>query len=177
MDKIYYVDTQSERDRYLEHNNDIEDFRYQKFVSPITDYVISNINKDKIGLDFGSGTGPVVSKVLHDSGYHLAQYDPFFAPDQSVLNYKYDFIVCCEVIEHFNDPGTEFNSLYEMLVDGGHLLCMTQLYDDKVAFDKWYYRRDPTHVFIYQSKTISFITELYCFKTSSINSRLIVFQK
>ena len=34
---------------------------------------------------------------------------------------------------------------------------MTDLYDESIGFHKWYYKNDPTHVFIYQKKTIEWI--------------------
>src|SRR5690606_8332511 len=167
----------TERERYEEHHNDPNDSNYRNFVSPITDYVIENYETKSLGLDFGSGTGPVISKVLQENGYQLNQYDPFFAPDKSVLNQKYDFIACCEVIEHFRHPDKEFKLLFDMLNPDGQLLCMTKLFAENIPFKNWYYRRDPTHVFIYQSKTISFIKQQFGFRNSIINSRLIIFEK
>ena len=177
MDKIHYVDAQTERERYEEHINNPDDPNYRQFVAPITNYVFNNFNLDAVGLDFGSGTGPVISKILEENNYKVFQYDPFFAPDTNVLKKKYEYIACCEVIEHFHNPDKEFKILYDMLVPGGKLICMTQLYNIKIPFKNWYYRRDPTHVFIYQSKTISFVSEQFGFKNSSINGRLIVFEK
>lgn len=85
------MDQDAEKQRYTEHNNDVNDQRYQKFVVPITDFVRKNFTTAQIGLDFGSVTGPVVSKILTDSGYQIYQYDPFFSDDPELLADSYDF--------------------------------------------------------------------------------------
>jgi len=40
---------------------------------------MKDFNTNHKGLDFGAGTGPVISKVLKDKGYCIAQYDIFFS--------------------------------------------------------------------------------------------------
>jgi 2-polyprenyl-3-methyl-5-hydroxy-6-metoxy-1,4-benzoquinol methylase len=45
---------------------------------------------------------------LEDDGYKIKQFDPFFHNDIAVLRRSYDYIVCCEVIEHFHSPSKEF---------------------------------------------------------------------
>ena len=67
------------------------------------------------GLDFGAGTGPVISKVLKDNEYKIKQFDPFFHNYPELLKEKYDYIVCCEVMEHFYDPAKEFAGIDEQL--------------------------------------------------------------
>jgi RNA polymerase-binding transcription factor DksA len=97
--------------RYEEHNNDVEDVRYQKFVSPIVSQILDNYCSEDAGLDFGAGTGPVISKLLDDKGYDIVQYDPFFHNYPDLLQKTYDYIACCEVIEHFHHPYKEFERL------------------------------------------------------------------
>ncbi len=144
--------------RYEEHNNDVNDIRYQKFVSPITDAVQKNFfPENSIGLDFGAGTGPVITKVLNDKGYKLNLYDPFFIPDTAPLQEKYDFIVCCEVIEHFHHPLKEFKLLHSLLKPNGKLFCMTDIYSKTIDFSTWYYKNDPTHVIFYTERSLQWI--------------------
>lgn len=169
-----YISTDAEINRYKEHKNNVNDVRYQKFVSPITDYVLKNFTLGKSGLDFGSGTAPVISKVLQDNGYVVHQFDPFFSNKTELLNGKYDYIVSCEVIEHFHNPDAEFELLHKMLNPNGALICMTHLYDKNTDFKNWYYKNDPTHVFFYHRQTIKYIADYYGFKNFKINSRLLV---
>lgn len=161
--------------RYELHENDVEDKNYQQFVSPITNAVLENFTKKDKGLDFGAGTGPVISKVLKDFNYQIAPYDPFFHKNPSLLEATYNYIACCEVMEHFYHPKKEFNLLKKLLKTKGKLYCMTALYDDTIDFEHWYYKNDPTHVFIYHQKTIHWIKESIGFSEVIIDGRLITF--
>lgn len=163
-----------EKSRYLEHNNDVSDLRYQDFTSPITNYVLHHFTPEDKGLDFGSGTGPVISEMLFRKKYDISQYDPFFANDPGLLEQRYDYILACEVVEHFHNPKKEFENFRKMLKPGGSLVLMTLLYHDEIPFKNWYYRKDPTHVFIYRKETMEFIRENIGFKDLRVQKRLVV---
>lgn len=169
------LNCQEEVAHYRQHNNDIEDKGYQKFVSPITEAILHNFGTKHKGLDFGAGTGPVISKVLTDQDFSIAQYDPYFHNHPELLNEQYDYIASCEVIEHFFDPRKEFAMLRKMLKPQGKLFCMTHLYDESIDFPNWYYKNDPTHVFIYRSNTIEWIQKEFGFSGVTIQNRLITF--
>jgi SAM-dependent methyltransferase len=166
-----------EKARYLQHINDVDNEGYQKFVSPIVNAVTGDFGVSHRGLDFGAGPGPVISKLLKDKGYYIAQYDPFFHYYPVLLEQRYDYIVCCEVIEHFHNPAKEFQLLKELLREKGKLYCMTGIYNDKIDFGKWYYKNDLTHVFIYQSVTIRWIKEKFKFSNVIIEGNLITFTR
>jgi hypothetical protein len=100
----FYVDPTAEKNRYEEHNNDVNDPRYQKFVSPITTAVSASFPNTATGLDYGCGTGPVAAVQLQEQGYKVNLFDPFFENHPQNLQQQYDFIICCEVMEHFFDP-------------------------------------------------------------------------
>ena len=172
----YLLDPVEEKRRYEEHNNDVYDERYQQFVSPITKAVRRDYNTGSMGLDFGAGPGPVISKVLSDNGYLIKQYDPFFSNKPEVLKSTYDYIVCCEVMEHFHHPDKEFALLRTLLKPSGRLYCMTLLYNSEIDFGSWYYKNDTTHVFIYQHKTLEWIKENYSFLQLKADDRLIIFE-
>lgn len=176
MDKAYYPSPAQEKNRYLEHHNNVDDPGYRNFVSPITRFVFDHYDRNKaLGLDFGSGSAPVISKVLLENGFKVHQFDPFFSPESDVLNLKFDFITCCEVIEHFHDPAKEFESLKNLLKPSGTLLCMTQLYYGQYPFKNWYYRRDPTHTFIFSHETIEYVANKFNFDHTVTNNRFITF--
>lgn len=175
MDKNLYVSSAEEETRYKQHNNDVEDVHYQKFVSPITTAVLNDFTVNERGLDFGAGTGPVISKVLEDNGFKIVQYDPFFHKNPGLLNQSYHYIVCCEVIEHFHDPYEEFKLLKRLLLPNGKLYCMTNVYRNPINFETWYYKNDPTHVFIYQEETMHYLAKEFNFSDVKINDGLIVF--
>lgn len=171
----YLLNPIEEKKRYEKHNNDVFDKRYQNFVSPITNAVQRDFDTSSVGLDFGAGPGPVISKVLNEKGYTIRQYDPFFSDNPEVLNSTYDYIVCCEVMEHFHRPEKEFILLRSILKPGGRLYCMTHLYSPDVDFGNWYYKNDITHVFLYQHKTLEWIKNNFSFSQFTVNERLIVF--
>ncbi len=173
----FRLNAQAEQMRYETHQNDINNPGDRKFVSPITDAVIREYTTQHKGLDFGAGTGPVICAVLQEHQYQIVPYDPFFHPNEVVLGEKYDFIACCEVMEHFFRPHEEFKRLFAMLKAGGTLYCMTHLLDKNIQFEKWYYRNDPTHVFFYNSETIAHIAYLFDIKYFTIENRLICFKK
>lgn len=174
LDSRLYLSSKLEKERYREHNNDVNDNRYRRFVSPITKAILNEQTKENIGLDFGAGTGPVISVVLKEKKYNIFQYDPYFFKDEKLLENKYDYIACCEVIEHFNNPYKDFKLLKRLLKPGSSLYIKTYLYNEKIDFKNWRYRKDPTHVFIYQKETFNYIFKKFKFKGLNILDDLII---
>jgi SAM-dependent methyltransferase len=175
VDKKLIPDKKTELLRYQEHNNNINDVGYQEFVSPVTSAIMQDFTASHKGLDFGAGSGPVISKILHDHNYKIVQYDPFFHDYPELLIEKYDFIACCEVIEHFHQPKKEFQLLKALLMPRGRLYIMTDLYHEDINFHSWYYKNDITHVFIYQRHTLHWLKENIGFSKLTIHDRLITF--
>lgn len=159
---------------YLNHKNDIYDIDYQNFVSPIVNEVLKNHTKNEKGLDFGSGKNSVIKKMLADKGFSQEIYDLYFAQNKAVLPVKYDFVTCCEVVEHFKNPFEEFSLLKNLLKPNGSLYIMTELYIEGTDFNKWYYKNDPTHVFFYSERTFEWIKTTFNFSSLTINKRLII---
>lgn len=176
MDPESRLSLEEEKRRYLQHNNDVNDIRYQNFVKPIVNFVIEHFEPVTIGLDFGCGTGPVISKLLCDRAYKTALFDPFFYPDHELLKTQYDYIICCEVMEHFRTPATEFNILRSLLKPEGALICMTELWSEDKDFDKWHYNNDPTHHIFYNKNTLKWISKKFNFSSYNSDDRLVVFK-
>jgi hypothetical protein len=174
-DEKLLPDIENETKRYLLHNNDPSNKGYQAFVSPLVNAVLNDFSPNDKGLDFGAGPGPVVSKLLAGKNYHVVQYDPLFHDHRQLWSEKYDYIVCCEVIEHFHHPGKEFALLRGLLHPRGKLYCMTSIYSQGIDFETWYYKNDYTHVFFYQQETINWIRERYGFTCSVTDNNLVVF--
>ncbi|WP_158963004.1 class I SAM-dependent methyltransferase [Myroides fluvii] len=175
-DVRYYFSAEQEKQHYEFHNNDVNDIGYQKFTSPITNEILARFEPNTLGLDFGCGKGPVITKQLVDRGYAVRLYDPYFHPDKSYVNQRYDYIFSCEVFEHFYHPHQEIMHLKKLLKPKGILLIMTHLYVDQVPFESWYYRKDETHVFIYTPKTFEYIAQRYHFNILNSTERLIVLE-
>lgn len=175
-DPSAYVSRVEEDKVYQSHNNDIHDPRYLAFVSPIIHEIQQSFSIDSLGLDFGCGSGPIVSHHLAKSGYTINLYDPLFYPDTWPLQLTYDYIVCSEVMEHFKQPYIELEHLFSKLKPQGKLICMTDIYHSDTDFSTWYYLKDPTHIFFVSSQTIHWIaTTFHC--SVAHTKRLIVFTK
>jgi len=177
MDPDMHLSPEDEKKRYEQHNNDVNDPGYQRFVQPLVDKVQETYSPQASGLDYGAGEGPVATKLLSEQGYFLELYDPYFWHNQAALTKKYDFIVCCEVIEHFSMPFKEFKLLNSLLKPNGSIYCMTEMYDDYIDFGQWYYVKDPTHVFLYHPKALEWIKENFKFTYLSREGRLIHLKK
>lgn len=177
LDSNNHLSAEEQKQHYGYHRNDANDKEYQKFVSPIVDSILKDFKPSHKGLDFGCGKDSSITKLLKEQNYEVASYDIFFANDPKVLKKTYDFIACCEVIEHFNNPKSEFERLFSLLNSDGKLYCMTELFSEKMNFDEWYYKNDPTHVFFYSEKTIGWIAQQFGFKDYTVKNRLIVFSK
>ncbi len=175
VDKNLIPNKEAEIKRYKEHKNDVNDENYQQFVSPITSAIMRDFSQEDKGLDFGAGTGPVISKVLKDNNFKISLYDPLFHNYPNILESQYNYIACCEVIEHFHNPPKEFNLLKKLLLENGKLYCMTSLYDKSIDFHNWNYKNDLTHVFIYHENTIHWIKKHFGFSKALIEGRLITF--
>ncbi|NPD45593.1 MULTISPECIES: class I SAM-dependent methyltransferase [unclassified Lentimicrobium] len=177
LDETHYLNADEEKAIYEAHINDVTDIRYQDFTSPITHFILENFLAAHKGLDFGSGTGPVISSELMKKGYDIVQYDPFFAPKENLLSHSYDYIASCEVFEHFYQPKKEIDRLVSLLNENGSLLIMTILYHEQISFRNWSYRKDPTHVFIYRKETIEYIADEYKLEIEVITDRFIALRK
>ena len=175
LGKNDFLPNEEEKKRYLEHNNNIEDIRYQNFVKPIVLAILNDFKKNHKGLDYGAGTGPVITKMLKDYTYDIKPYDPYFYNFPEYLKEKYDYIVCCEVMEHFYNPYIEFKKLKNLLHENGRLYCKTELLKENTDFESWYYKNDLTHVFFYTERSILWIKNNFYFKDVSIENRLIIF--
>jgi 2-polyprenyl-3-methyl-5-hydroxy-6-metoxy-1,4-benzoquinol methylase len=170
------LDEVSEKSVYQQHQNDVNDKAYQKFVSPITNRVIDDLSTTSKGLDFGAGTGPVLAKVLNDNGFEMDIYDPYFHNHPKLLEKRYDFIASCEVIEHFYNPYKEFKLFKKLLNPHAKIYLMTEIYTQEIDFTSWYYKNDPTHVFFYTKKTFEWIKNEFDFNSVVVDERLIVFE-
>lgn len=176
-DPFTFLTPEAEKERYLKYNNNPEDPRYQDFVSPIVKAVTQDFKSASKGLDYGAGTGPVIASLLREQGFEIVLYDPFFHPNAAAIKQAYDFVVACEVIEHFHHPLDEFKKLFDLLRPKGKLYCMTDPLDSSDDFAQWYYKDDPSHVLFYNKVNLEWICQQVGFSTLTIYGRLIIFER
>ncbi len=149
---------EAERARYETHNNDAADPGYVAFLERFAAPFCEALGPAPLdGLDYGCGPSPVLAGLLEARGHKMALWDPFFAPDATVLARTYDFVTCTEVVEHFHRPGEELARIIGLLRRGGRLGIMTSLRPADEAFPTWHYRRDFTHVSFFSQETFEFL--------------------
>jgi SAM-dependent methyltransferase len=150
-----------EKDRYLEHDNSINDKGYVQHLNRAIKPVLNYLKPDYHGLDYGCGPVPTLNRLLEKEGYNCEFYDPIFFPEPPTG--KFDFIFATECFEHFFRPADEMCKLNGLLKPEGILVVMTQPWKDTTKFKSWRYATDPTHVVFYNLETIEFISRNYGF--------------
>lgn len=158
----FHISRDKEVKRYLEHENSLESEGYvqmfQEKINILQDYEI------KSALDYGCGYEPVLKTLLERQGIKADGYDPNFFPDTS-LDKLYDLVISTETFEHFRNPAEEIARIVGKVAPGGILAIMTRFYpSDNKTFADWYYKRDPTHIIFYCSRTFQWIAENFGFK-------------
>ncbi|MFH1984273.1 MAG: class I SAM-dependent methyltransferase [Pseudomonadota bacterium] len=161
LDPAQWLSASAEYEHYLAHENDPADAGYRRFLSKLAAPLLERLPAGREGLDYGCGPGSALARMLTEAGHRLTLFDPFFAPDRTVLDKHYDFITCTETIEHFHRPAEEFARFEQMLRPGGWLALMTCFQTDDARFPSWHYRRDPTHVLFYREVTLRRIARTF----------------
>lgn len=154
MDPSAMLSPSEEFEHYKTHQNDPADQRYREFLRPLAEELQVRLARHQDGLDFGCGPGPGLAVMLADEGHRITLFDPFFHPNLPALEQRYDFIICCEVAEHFHSPDFEFARLAGRLRPGGWIGIMTSLIPTDRPFPSWHYVKDPTHVSFYTPDTL-----------------------
>jgi SAM-dependent methyltransferase len=140
--------------RYARHENAPDDAGYRAFLDRLCAPLAARLRPGAAGLDFGCGPSPVLGAMLTAAGFPTESYDPLFHPDASLLERRYDFVACCEVLEHVHQPAATLDRFARLLGGGGVLGVMTRFYGVEQPFEQWWYRRDPTHVCFYAESTM-----------------------
>lgn len=161
LEKKFLPTLEVEKKQYDFHRNSAENEGYVAFLNQLIEPLHSMIKPNGQGLDYGCGPGPTLSVLMEKLGHEISLYDPFYFPEKSVLNQKYDFVTCTEVIEHVFDPALLITDLKKLLKSGGIIGMMTQEVKTKSEFPKWWYHRDPTHTRFYSLETFKWISENY----------------
>lgn len=173
---VYRKDAETEKNRYLKHQNDINDENYSAFLMKAFYALEPNITPQMIGLDFGCGPNPVLSQLLLKKGFVCENYDPFFYPQ--FPEKIYDYIFAIECFEHFYDPLKDMKYINELLKHNGSICIMTERWINFDQFKNWYYKRDYTHVSFFHEETFNFICNAFGMNIIYNNDkRIVVLQK
>lgn len=168
---------EAEAAEYALHQNDPADPGYRAFLDQLAAPMAARLPPGARGLDFGCGPGPTLSIMLSERGFPCADYDPLFRPGPDLLDQSWDFITCSEVVEHFHDPGAEFERLDRALAPGGLLGIMTSLLTPEIDFAVWPYRRQPSHVVFYRPETMAWIAGWRGWSMEILGGNIVFFTK
>lgn len=171
------LSAEDEKKRYEMHDNNPSDPGYRDFLSRLISPLCAHLIPGMTGLDFGCGPGPAIKKLLEPSNCDVKEYDPYFYPDENLLNDQYDFITATEVLEHLSDPMQTLRRIDSLLKSGGFFGAMTSLYTDRIRFDEWWYPKDPTHVVFYHPDTMKAISGIFGWEYSIHSENSIIFKK
>ncbi len=181
----FHLSLADEKSEYDLHQNSPADDGYRRFLSRLFEplnQIVSNqydlpTQIPAQGLDFGSGPGPTLSLMFEEAGYQMQIYDPFYSPNESVLNQAYDFVTASEVVEHLRDPRKDLQKIWSLVKPGGVLGLMTKLTLDRDAFSRWHYKNDRTHIAFYSRETFQWLAELWNAEIEIIGDDVIVIRK
>ena len=173
----FFISPEEEKARYEIHRNTSDDPGYRAFLERLFKPLIARLSPRSCGLDFGSGPGPVLSKMFEDQGHSMTLYDPFYADNPAAFEVTYDFITATEVFEHLHKPGMEANRVWECLTPGGWLGIMTSPVPDDDAFADWYYIRDITHVCFFPHDSFRWLAAQWNAELIIIEPDVILFRK
>lgn len=177
MERNQLLSPEDEKNRYQNHDNSIKTQGYIEFLNELIDPILNKVESFHEGLDFGSGPYPMLSELVTERGYSISTYDPFFTQDDLALIKKYDFITCCEVVEHFHWPYENFELLWDLLNINGVLGIKTGIVYPEIEFSKWFYKEDETHVAFYSPKTFDWICERFNFRIIHFDKNVILLKK
>ncbi|MDD4872504.1 MAG: class I SAM-dependent methyltransferase [Kiritimatiellae bacterium] len=157
----YHLSHEGKKHRYDLHTNNAEDEGYRRFLAKLINPLLERLDNGAEGLDYGSGPEPVLAAMLSEKGFKMEIFDPFYADDRRTLERKYDFLTCCETMEHFVDPRKEWEQFIKLVKKGGWIGIMTQLLESADDFARWHYINDETHVCFFSGKTFEWLGKQY----------------
>ena len=178
-DPASHLDAGEEKAIYDLHRNDPADARYRTFLARLAEPLRERLAPGMRGLDYGCGPGPTLGLMLREAGMRMREYDPVYRPDARALADQYDFVTCTEVVEHFRVPGAEWPRLARLVRPGGWLGVMTWLVAsaDAGVFNRWGYKRDPTHVSFYSPVTLAWLGRELGFEVWQLDERVVLMRR
>lgn len=176
VDPQRFLTLEEQRRRYDMHRNNESDSAYVSHLSRLKDIVLPNVKAGQSGIDFGCGPVPVLSQLFEGCGYSMVNYDPIYCPQWPYREGGFDFLTCCEVAEHFQNPRAEFERIDSLVRSGGWIGVMTNLREGERRTHSWWYLRDPTHVSFYSARTMKHVAAQCGWSLESLGNDVTLFR-
>ena len=123
----FHVPIESERKRYQEHENSLENVGYVAMFMEKVSLIKEYCPKIKTALDFGCGYEPVLKVLLEREGLKTEVYDAPFFPD-APKNKNFDLVISTETFEHLKNPLQDIKWAINHIAPSGFLAVMTRFY-------------------------------------------------
>lgn len=160
---------EEEKSRYLEHNNDIEDPRYIKYLKK-TWKQLEPPNQGRVVLDYGCGPTKGLEMLL-GAKYQVLSFDPIFWPqDLSLESGSVDVVFCSEAIEHVFSPSLVFDQWNQLLKPGGAIVLRTCFHPGPESMKDWWYASDETHIGFFNQSTFEWIAKNWGWRLDKVHS-------
>lgn len=171
-----HLSAAEEKAIYDLHQNHTDDEGYRRFLSRLSTPLTERLAQGATGLDFGCGPASALSVMLQEQGFRMHEYDPLYANQPELLQNRYDFVTCTEVVEHFRNPHTDIHRLFSLLKNGGFLGIMTKRVIDANAFARWHYKNDLTHISFFSISTFKWLAHKYRCRVEFFSQDVAIFQ-
>jgi hypothetical protein len=178
VDRSELLDHSTEKSRYDNHQNNILSEGYEKFLRRLITPLSHLKELKSYGLDYGQGPYPMLIELMNKDGFeNVDGYDPFYSDSQDVFTKKYDFITCCEVLEHMTDVSFELERIQSLLKKNALFIISTGIRTENIDFNNWYYIRDDTHINFLSINTLDWIAQKYNLNLVRTEKDLIIYSK
>lgn len=174
-----HVPPDTERERYLTHNNSLDEPGYVRMLEGVVLAAEAVTDKESFALlDFGCGYAPVLGELARQRGHRVTNYDPIFFPQPEALTQGFDVVTACEVAEHARDPVLFWQHVSSVLPPGGRLVVRSSLHPpDWDGFLRFWYTYDATHVTFYSRACVDYVARRFGFELCSIDDPIWVMKK
>ncbi len=166
-DPSLFLSPDAERARYDLHRNAPGD-GYDRVLETFLANAVGPFAAVGDALDFGCGKSGRLLELLRRHGFSATGYDPFYAPDSTVLERSYGLVTATEVVEHFRTPEASWRLLCGRVAEGGTLAVSTRMIP--ADFEHWWYRRDETHLCFYTERSLAAIAGRFGLRVVSTDS-------
>lgn len=168
----------AERERYLLHDNNLEDPSYFKYLRKTWDKLIVEPGWiPQMALDYGCGPTKGLEAVLLESAVQVWSYDPIFYPEKNWPREGFDVIYCSEALEHAFSPADVFSEWIDRLKSDGQIVLRTQFHSGIEAVESWWYASDPTHVGFFNATTFDYVAQTWGLQVKHLHSPYVVLSR